>query len=318
MSSADRRVVWYAVGGAAGILMLLAVAIFVTKLISGGGDGGEPPVAAEAEGDETTPSAEEETTSAAEGEPSAAAASSPGAKSKDSAAKVKSPRAQPEPAAGEARPAGKPSDVPSSETAPQARDTSASPADDEAAIRKCLDDYRRAMAARDGQAAVALVTASTLDYYDRMRQKALMAGEPEVRAMSLSDRMMVLFYRHMLDVDQLQSKQGRELFVYSVEQGWGGSQSAGQASLGTITVNGDSASGQILANGRPAPLQFSFAKEQGAWKLDLLPLLEFADRTLNMAIQLGGQSGDAIVIEALQQTTGRAPSPDIWQPLIKQ
>ncbi len=300
MSGDDKRVVMYAILGGGGILLLLLVAIVVTSLLSGG-DGGEPATAGD-NGAETSDDGEAESGSASD-----ASAGEGGAKS----SKPKTP-------AGKSKPAGSGAAKATPKTGNEPPKKPLSPEEEKQAVKECFDGYRAAVKARRGKAAADLIATVTLDYYERMRQSALAASEQEVRGMSFTDASFVLLCRHRLDVERLKSMDGKGLLAHGANEGWVGKQQSQDVTLGPIQLDGDTASAQAMVNGQPGPFRFSFNKERGQWKLDLMPLLKFADSAIEPLISMTGQTKEQLILETLRQLTGQAPSADIWQPLVKE
>jgi len=293
MSAEDKTLVMKAVFGVGGILLLLVVAIVITSLL-GGDEGGE--TAADGDtGAETTDDGEAES-----GDDEGATSSKP----KTPAGKSKSGGSGPAKA------------TPKKETPTPKKPLS--PEEEKLAVKGCFDSYRAAIKARKGKAAADLVATATLDYYDRMRQSALTAGEQEVRGMSFTDASFVLLCRHRLDIERLKSMDGKGLLAHGANEGWVGKQQSQDVTLGPIELDGDTASAQAMVNGQPGPFRFSFNKEKGQWKLDLMPLLNFANSAIEPLISMTGQTKEELILETLRQLTGQAPSADIWQPLFKE
>lgn len=183
-------------------------------------------------------------------------------------------------------------------------------------VRATFDSYKKALTNKQGERAAELVDSGTLNYYQQMRDKALSAEAREVRAMSSSDKINVLVFRHLIPLAQLKQMDGRAVFVHSVNEGWTGS-SAGSAEIGDVKVAGNSASAPVMARGRPTNLSFEFKKEEGKWRLNLLAQLAVADQVMKTMAATSGQDENAMVLQMLTVMSGKPPADDIWNPPVE-
>lgn len=182
-------------------------------------------------------------------------------------------------------------------------------------VRAVVQDYRAAILASRGTAAVELVSASTLTYYDRMLELTLYGDSASLGRESLSDRLMVLTLRERVPPASLLGMSGRELFVYTVDVGMIGRESMQQLEFGRVRVTGDSAGIEIEQAGAPSGTFFPLVREEGDWRLDLLSMLALANDALLTVAEQQGMSEDALLLLLLEASSGRAVEPTIWHPL---
>lgn len=182
-------------------------------------------------------------------------------------------------------------------------------------VKKSFDTYKTAILAANGKAAAAVVTQGSRDYFRKLADQALTLDREGMHALSLSDRLYAMLLRHSLDPARLEAMSGEEVVSYAVDEGWIGREGAEQLQLGNYKVDGDTASGTILRpDGGATSFKMVFVKENGHWLLDLVALMQLTRTAFEYAVQQSGIDEDTFVMLMLEQGSGRAPRPDIWEP----
>lgn len=212
------------------------------------------------------------------------------------------------PAAVQTPPAAQsvPSAVPPEEPPPPYPELTGAEAE---ALRDVVRQYQAAVNRRDGAAAARLVTRETRAYYGRMRDMAVSAPEAAVRAAPLMDRVSILLYRHRVPAAELRALAPEAAFARTIEGGWvaaseedplaEGSRAFGEGDRAVLRFGGD---------------EVPFLREDGAWRWDMMPMILGASDEFSEGLE-SQEEEDEFVLFVLQQSDGRAPSPDIWQPL---
>lgn len=183
------------------------------------------------------------------------------------------------------------------------------------AVLDCMKNYKRAILARDGDAAAGLVDWGTLDYYDRIRQYALYADSTEVDSLSFVDRMAVLQFRLNLSADTLQSLNPLGIFALTVKKEWVGDNIL-KVEFGRPQVAGDRAMLPLLVSGREGPFGLGFVREEGKWKVDLTSVMPMAEVAIMAMVKQSGMTEDELMRKALSIMSGKAFTDDLWQPLV--
>ena len=188
---------------------------------------------------------------------------------------------------------------------------------EQAAVRKCFADYKAALLAEDGAKAKSLVDKGTLEYYGKMKKLALEATATETRKLKVVDKIIVLLQRHMIPIEKLQKMTGEDLFVHGVDQGWIGREAMLSNDIGDVTVNGSSASGVHIVNGKETPLHWDFRLEDDQWKIDLLPLMPHGEKAVNELIKDSGFSEEDFLFTVIQNLSEKVVLETVWEPLQK-
>jgi hypothetical protein len=75
-----------------------------------------------------------------------------------------------------------------------------------------------------------------------------------------------------------------------LDAGWIDPHALDELDLGPVTVEGSQAHAEVLWRGDPTTLQLTFYRESGAWKIDLLRLIAYAEVALNMDRSVKGET----------------------------
>ncbi len=194
--------------------------------------------------------------------------------------------------------------------------TPISRAADDAALRALLADYKKAIYARDGEKAAALVAEPTITYFEAVRKDALYAAEADVRKKPLMDRLMVVIVRARVDADRLRKSDGKGLFVHAVNEGMVGEE-ARTLEPGAVEVEGDL--GKIgIRSGKdevPPDLGFRAYRESGTWKLDVMSVSKIGAPALQKVLQDIDPDVDQAMLKLLEMMTGRKIGLEIYKPI---
>ncbi len=150
------------------------------------------------------------------------------------------------------------------------------PTQDEAVIAQLAAHWGTAAAAHDG-AGLALLSASSREYYPNLQQLALHADAVTLQALEPIEQLQVLFLRLMLEPQQLQAMDTQQLLAFALQGGLIGQDLRPRDALREITITGNSAQGRLYKFGHEdwpdRSLQY-FVREEGGWRVDLRGELE--------------------------------------------
>lgn len=191
------------------------------------------------------------------------------------------------------------------------------PHPDEAAVRAAFEAYRAALLARDGDAALLHVSEATFEYYGEVQRMALYATADEVRARPLPDQLYVLMLRTRIPTERLRAMTPRELFAHGVVQGWIGEESTRTMQVGRIFVDGGRASAPVLQEGRPSPLHLHFVRQDGAWKWDMLGVIQLMDPLFRQLAEGAGATPEALLLQVVEGVAKRRLPPTVWDPPLE-
>lgn len=207
----------------------------------------------------------------------------------------------------DARPAD---DAASSTTTRPGADTTVEP---DALVRASFDAYRSALLDGDGPVAAATVTQGTIAYFADMQNLAAGGGPEEIGARPMIDRLFVTLVRQRVERQQLLALSGTELLIYGVEEGLVAQDTVAAVMLGDVEIDGETADAAVINRGQPTSGRFRFARESGAWKVDLVFLLRAAEAPLRQAAANAGQDENRFIFERVAATTGMPVPPDVWR-----
>ncbi|NUN99941.1 MAG: hypothetical protein HUU01_04925 [Saprospiraceae bacterium] len=185
---------------------------------------------------------------------------------------------------------------------------------DEALVRKTFDHYKTSILNDKGEEAAQCVDSRTIQYYNDLLTHVKTADSATVEKMSILDKFMVLTIRHRATQDEILSFDGKGLLVYAIQKGMVGKNSVSNNTIGDITIDGDFAKGQLIANGQKMPAFFHFYKETGIWKLDLTALFPLATIAFKGMAADSEQPENDFLLLLLEMVSGSKPGSEIWKP----
>lgn len=149
-------------------------------------------------------------------------------------------------------------------------------------IKNTFETYFHSIINDDGATAYSVIDKNTRGAYDQYIKLVLNAEEDEVRSLGLMDKFQVILIRHRLDGELLKTMTGQDLFIYAVDHGWVGKESASRLGLGDIEVEGEFAQAIAVSNGEVTKMKFDFYLEDNEWKFDIMKLTQYSEPALKM------------------------------------
>ena len=191
------------------------------------------------------------------------------------------------------------------------------------AVRVAFDRYMNAALAHDGATVAALVSKNTIASYARYQQLALYGSKDELLGLNPYERFSVLHLRHRLPAEALAGMTPLQILQESYDKGWNS-----KKALETIQSLGDAVTKEIVFTGLDAAVHLKLGDnllppplpmklEEGGWKVDMAGLFPYSNEKLEKSIAAKGVSADEFLLDMLTTATGTKPSPQIWDPPLK-
>jgi hypothetical protein len=187
--------------------------------------------------------------------------------------------------------------------------------DDSQAIGAAFETFTKAVRAKDGAAAVSVLSRSTFSDYDEIRKIALSGNELQVAALVPSGQILVYRMRGDMDPAILRTASANDLVKAVIDEGLVSEDSVSAFTLGELTINDGKALGKVSAAGVQTPVFLSFAREDGAWKFHLLSLFDVTDTTLGVLAKQRNLTHAQMIDEVLLATYGPAKAAEIRKPI---
>ncbi len=182
-------------------------------------------------------------------------------------------------------------------------------------IKDAYGQYCDAVVKRDGAQAGALVAEVTLRRYQEYRDAALTSDEAALTSEAPTTRLQVLLIRQRMDAATLAALDGRGLFAHFIAQGWLDAAGFTETQLGMVAVDGDRAQAPVHRAGRPTRERAYLLREDGVWKVNLLPNFTGTDRNIEEAAAVNNLSEKAYVESLVAEVTKQPLRENIWQAL---
>jgi hypothetical protein len=181
-------------------------------------------------------------------------------------------------------------------------------------VNACFQEYKSAILEDRGADAAEVVNKTTIEYYEKMLDIALYADSATVDGLGITDKVTVFTIRHKIPKSEVSELDGKDFFIYAINTGMVGKNTVVNMNIGTIDVNDNFATGQLVASGQESPMFFQFQKEDG-WKLDITSLFPASNTVLNQMVANSGMNQNDFLFQIMQSLTGRYPDESIWQPM---
>ncbi len=181
-------------------------------------------------------------------------------------------------------------------------------------VEASFERYRQAIMSAQADAAYAEINEKTRQYYVDMLDKVMYLSAAETSSLTVLEKIFIAQSRHRIAPETLQQFDGEKYFKYAVEQGWIGKDSVANASLGNISVSGDSATSQFIKQDKTLPFGFSFSREQGDWKIDLVSILPVSNLALQHMINNAEADEQSIIFQIVETLSGEPVDESVWNP----
>jgi hypothetical protein len=190
----------------------------------------------------------------------------------------------------------------------------AAAAADEAGATAAFVAYQQAVVDGRGTDAAALVTAGTIDHYERLRQLAVTATADDLAAEPMVDRLAVVLVRTRFPLADLEASNGATVLAHAVDAGMVGRQvGALVAAEASVERTGERAT-VTAVDGAGRLVDVAMVREASGWKVDLTALLPAADTGLRQLAVAQGVSENELILATVAAATGLTIGPEIFDP----
>ncbi|MBN1180064.1 MAG: hypothetical protein JXD18_12700 [Anaerolineae bacterium] len=176
------------------------------------------------------------------------------------------------------------------------------PAPDTATPTEVFEQYRSALIADDGQAALALMDSDTIAWYDRVVEEALTMPREELEALGYTEMFTILRVRQVFRRYEIEAMTGESLFVDMIDRGWTARSSVEGVRVAEEHVEGNRA--WVSFQAAPTEPAMYFDLEDGEWKIALSESFPLADEQFNQAMEGQEYIIETYVLEMLMTLTG--------------
>jgi hypothetical protein len=187
--------------------------------------------------------------------------------------------------------------------------------DDTGAVHKAFETYTKAAVAKDGATAQGVLAATVSDYYDQARKLALTGTDDQLAKISPTQRLTVYVLRAEIEPAALRDGKPADLLKTSFDKGLVGENGVADLALGKVVVTGDKAVAPAVIGGQEAPYEVEFLRERGAWKVDIVPLMQLADEGFTEAAEQQGSTVEAMVDGILVSKYGPEKAASLHRPI---
>ncbi len=187
---------------------------------------------------------------------------------------------------------------------------------DEADVRSSWERYRTAILAQDADAAYALIDRTTREYYRELLQVVLFASPEDMAGLMIMVKLAVVQSRREIPREQLLDFDAEAYFKHSVGRGWFSRDTMRRLTLVAIEVDGDRARSSVERDGRVVRSGYEFNREDGAWKINLMPALIAGEWAMQQIVTASGKAEDDFIFDLVEAHSGTRPDASIWEPIV--
>ncbi len=188
--------------------------------------------------------------------------------------------------------------------------------DDEAEVRSIWEHYRAAILAQDAETAYTLIDGTTRDYYRELLQVVLFASPEDMAGLMIMVKLAVVQSRRDIPREQLTDFDAEAYFKHSVERGWFSKDTMRKLTLVAIAIDGDRARSSVERNGRVVRSGYEFNRENGEWRINLMPALIAGEWAMQQIVAASGKAEDDFIFDLVEAHSGARPDASIWEPII--
>lgn len=182
-------------------------------------------------------------------------------------------------------------------------------------LHKVYDGYKNAVLNGNGGEAAYFISSNTISYYSSVLDLVQNADSSKLILCGLLEKFTVLAIRQTVDWGRLRAMNGKDLFIYAIENGMIG-KDISKSSLGEVEhKHGNLASGELLIDLNHTKKHVLFYKEDGRWRLDLIDILKENGENLNKMMGQPGLNENIRMVLFFKQVFGREPSRELWLPV---
>jgi len=189
---------------------------------------------------------------------------------------------------------------------------------DQEEIRGLVDRIDDANQNRNGEAAAASFTASSIARYPRLIKLALDGQRRQIEALDAWDMSEVLLMRTMARRKDIKDLDGRAYVVFATGRGWYRQDDPPTVELRSIRIlrGGNEALARAIYNGDTDTAEtLRFAREDGVWKLDEESWRPSFNQYIRERAADDGISIVEAILQEIEEQTGTTPPATIWNPM---
>tara|TARA_R100000027_G_scaffold67028_3_gene64289 strand:+ start:6531 stop:7142 length:612 start_codon:yes stop_codon:yes gene_type:complete len=176
-------------------------------------------------------------------------------------------------------------------------------------IRKTYDEFDTSLLEKNGEKALELLSADSKVFVSKVMNLANTASREDLIKEPIPTVLAVFSVRSAAKgVPPTNAAQTLVDMSQMYEE------ASAMTEIGEITVDGDSAAGQILINGSQNPIDYLFVKEAGGWKVDMVGQLEETEEMLLRPMEASGATKEQF-LDQMVSAMSQVYSADVWKPL---
>jgi hypothetical protein len=192
---------------------------------------------------------------------------------------------------------------------------------DNSTLSKLEATYKGYMVACDkgkGKKAFGYLDHNSKVYFELMLNDLWYADSMTLEKLPMDERLLILIIRQINAHEKLESFNPQSFAVYVLgEVAPPGLYTREGYTLGELREEENMAYARLMVNGNPVDPEFIFTKENGHWKMSLIPFLQDATSHITARLKKSNTAEKEFNLFMIESFSNEPISPDIWKPTKK-
>ena len=185
-------------------------------------------------------------------------------------------------------------------------------------LSKLEKTYKGFMTACDegnGEKAIQYLDHNSMVFFELMLNDLWYADSTSLEKLPVAEKHTILILRQTVPQEKLISFIPRTLAIYVLGEITPGSYVRGGYKLGELREENSKAFARLLVRDFYVDPEFEFTKENGHWKLSLIPFLQDAETHLLARYKKANTSEKDFILFLMESYSDKPISPEIWNPI---
>lgn len=166
---------------------------------------------------------------------------------------------------------------------------------------------------QDGKKALSYLDNDSKVFFELLLNNLWYADSLTIEKLSREERMLILLTRQMNTSAQLVAFTPKSYAIYILSTvGPPGVSCPEGYILGNLRQEVDKAYARLIVRGNPIDPEYEFTRENGRWKISLIPFMQYAEVSINRQIKRGNGSDQAFNFWMIESFSGKPIDPKIW------
>lgn len=187
--------------------------------------------------------------------------------------------------------------------------------EDTDAVKKCFKEFKHHVLQQDGDSSILYVANETINYYGVILKKAISIDSASLQKLDAANKILILTTRQQYTKEALNSMTAEQYYILLTNSGVLINKTIENTDIGAITIEAETALGQIIVSGTKSPFKFEFIKENKDWKINLISLFPLSEVVTKQMSKTMGMTEEQFINFTVQMNTKITVTNKHWHPM---